>query len=393
MPRDPIVSIIIPSFNRMGDLDLTLSELAQDPYPAKEVIVVDNGSTDGTLECIRGKYPETVILALPGNLGAEARNRGLDMAQGEFTLMIDSDSHPEPGAIGRMVAHFREDPKLGAAAFRAEMSNSPGKDETGGRFNVFVGCGCGFRTDLLRAIGGYPAGYHFYVEEYDVSYRVMNAGFLVRYFADLLVHHRRSMSARDEGRILHYLVRNNMYLNFRYWPVVEAFRDLRWTLFRYHRVCVDKGVGRSFWTGFTRGIWRALFGIAMPALSPATLDQAMPHRFSERRFREIMKSENVKSIALWGIGKDFEPIVRGAGNAGASIVGAFPTPSQHYFAQEKEIAGVRILDIANMKDLACDALVICTCSPGEAFNEKNFLAGQAISVKVIPLFEYGFAEG
>jgi len=71
----PIVSIVIPNFNRKDDIHFTLSELAKDPYPSVEIIVVDNGSSDGSLELIRREHPKVRLIALERNIGALARNR------------------------------------------------------------------------------------------------------------------------------------------------------------------------------------------------------------------------------------------------------------------------------------------------------------------------------
>jgi N-acetylglucosaminyl-diphospho-decaprenol L-rhamnosyltransferase len=78
-----------------------------------EVVVVDNGSTDGTLEAVAGAYPECRTVGLSTNEGLPARNHGLRRASGRYRMFIDSDALVRPGALQTLVATLDDDPGIG----------------------------------------------------------------------------------------------------------------------------------------------------------------------------------------------------------------------------------------------------------------------------------------
>ena len=389
----PIVSVIIPNFNRRSDIEFTLNELKKDSYPALEIIVVDNGSTDGSVQLIEEKFPSVLMVGLPYNIATEARNYGIMKASGEYILMLDSDSHPLPGSIKKMVEHFEDNPLLGAAAFRVVLPNDSNKDDSGGRFNVFIGCGCGFRRNILQKIGCYPQGFGFYVEEYDVSYRIMAAGYKVRYFEDLVVLHRQSQFGRDDKHIIYYLIRNNIYLYFQYHPFLEAMKELSWVLFRYYRVSLGKQTIIAFTKGILAGLGKTMISSRRQKyLSNEALDSILPERNCRKRLMEIMEKQPIKTVALWGIGKDFEPIVRGIRKMGVSIIGAVPTGTQFYFQKYSNLIGVPVLKETELEKISCQALIVSSCSPGETHNQLQYLKTKNIPMDVIPLFRYGWSS-
>ncbi len=96
----PKVSVVIPAYNaRVTVLDSVKSALAQTLAPL-EVIVIDDGSTDGTGDAVRETFGESVDLITQANRGvAEARNRGVSVARGEFVQFLDSDDMLVPGKL------------------------------------------------------------------------------------------------------------------------------------------------------------------------------------------------------------------------------------------------------------------------------------------------------
>ncbi len=111
--NQPLVSVIMPAYNRETFIaDAANSVLAQD-YPALELIVVDDGSTDRTKEILRD-YGDRILLLEQQNAGpAVARNRGLDRARGELIAFLDSDDLWLPGKIAAQVRHLQAHPEIG----------------------------------------------------------------------------------------------------------------------------------------------------------------------------------------------------------------------------------------------------------------------------------------
>lgn len=109
-----MVSIVILTWNSRALLDACLTALPAATAPlATEVIVVDNGSRDGTAELLAGR-PDVVTITNPTNRGvAPARNQGLRAAHGEFIALLDVDTVPAPGSFATLIARLRAAPEVG----------------------------------------------------------------------------------------------------------------------------------------------------------------------------------------------------------------------------------------------------------------------------------------
>lgn len=102
MPTLPGVSVIVPTYNRRELLARAIDSILAQTEPVDEIIVVDDGSTDGTAEMLASRYGERVRHAWQANAGVSAaRNRGLAMARGTFIALLDSDDlwHPRKNAL------------------------------------------------------------------------------------------------------------------------------------------------------------------------------------------------------------------------------------------------------------------------------------------------------
>src|SRR3989338_5143691 len=115
--KNPLVSVVILTWNRKDDLIETITELRKSSYASIEVIVVDNGSEDGTPAVIKERFPDVVFVRLEKNTGIAGYNIGMKKARGDYVVLLDSDSFPERNAIERMLKIFESDNKIGAVAF------------------------------------------------------------------------------------------------------------------------------------------------------------------------------------------------------------------------------------------------------------------------------------
>ncbi len=87
------VSIVIPTWNRKNDLGKCLTSINKLNYPSIEVIVVDNGSSDGTREMLQNEYPDIKVISNENNLGAPyARNQGILVSSGDYIWFLDNDT-------------------------------------------------------------------------------------------------------------------------------------------------------------------------------------------------------------------------------------------------------------------------------------------------------------
>src|SRR4051794_16368414 len=115
----PDVSIVIAALNSRLDLEVCLASIGAGGASTIETIVVDNGSSDGTIELLGRKYPEVRIVANAVNLGhCRAINQGLRVATGEFALVLDADTVLCPDALEHLLAFVRDHADVAVVAPR-----------------------------------------------------------------------------------------------------------------------------------------------------------------------------------------------------------------------------------------------------------------------------------
>lgn len=127
MTATPALSVVVLSWNTRELTLACLRALAADAAagPAREVVVVDNGSHDGSADAIATAFPEVRLLRNAQNLGyAVGNNQGARAARGEWLCLLNSDTEVRPGALATLVGFLRAHPEYGAAAPR--LSNPDG---------------------------------------------------------------------------------------------------------------------------------------------------------------------------------------------------------------------------------------------------------------------------
>ncbi len=143
----PLVSVVTPSFNQAAFLEATMRSVLDQDYPNLEYIVVDGGSTDGSVEVIR-RYEERLAYwsSEPDAGQTEAINKGFARARGEILAWLNSDDVYRPGAVAAAVEALRRHPEAGMVYGQADYIGVGG--ETIGRFPSAP-------TDLRRLRRGY----------------------------------------------------------------------------------------------------------------------------------------------------------------------------------------------------------------------------------------------
>jgi GT2 family glycosyltransferase len=212
-------SFIIVNYNRKEELQLTISstlKLFDKAHDAYEIIVVDNASTDGSIEMVKQEFPMVNLIENRINMGAPAWNRGFEKALGEYFILLDDDSQLDCG-LESALAYMDANEDVGVLALNI----------TGGAFQTahwnnlssyagFIGCGAIIRNSLYQQIGGYAEWIFLYTNEYEFGIRAMEAGYKILYFADCHVTHRTSNLNRSSRRLITYSVRNEMAIIYKY---------------------------------------------------------------------------------------------------------------------------------------------------------------------------------
>jgi len=236
-----LISFVIPTRNRLSELSITLEQLQKlnmdDLGGQAEVIVVDNGShsrLDLPAKLTNGLMIQQVHL--DENIGAGARNVGVEHAHGDWVIMLDDDSNLRPGEVGAYLDLV--DPALGAIG--GEIYLPDGSHEAGGLPEVIVGCGCAIRRDAFLEVGGYDASFGYYAEEYDLCAKLIAGGYTVGHCRSLQFDHRKCSVGRHMDQILYRLVRNNGWVIKRFAPDKYRQFALDEMLTRYELIAVKE---------------------------------------------------------------------------------------------------------------------------------------------------------
>lgn len=387
-PR-PRVSIVLATHNRRDVVTHTLDVLAECGLDRTdyESIVVDNASTDGTAEAINGR-PGVHVIRLDHNRGSCAKAAGAERATGSLIVFLDDDARPRPGALEMMIRHFERNAVLGAAGFTVHLSD--GTRECSALPHVFVGCGVGFRARALRGVGGLDASFFMQAEEYDLSFRLLNAGWRVEAFADLHVDHLKTPAARQSARTAYYDVRNNLRVIGRYLP--PPFRAVYHTdwLQRYRWLAERNGHASAFRRGVLAGrLWRTLEQnrFRTQRLSATTLESVFC--WADVRMRmEQLRGQGYRRILLADLGKNVFAFHRGAAEAGLNVTAI---ADDRFAAVGRTYRGTPVVPTREGLSCRVDAVVVSNTSYVHAEARAEALA-RATALPVFNWFDSPGAE-
>lgn len=148
------VSVVIPNFNGMAYLDGVLSSLERQTIRNFEVILVDNGSTDGSCAFVSAEYPWVHMIQLPENYGfSRAVNEGIHAARSPYVLLLNNDTEAEPDFLEEMVAALRRHKK--AFSCQAKMIQLHDHDKMDDAGNYYCALGWAFARGKDKDINHY----------------------------------------------------------------------------------------------------------------------------------------------------------------------------------------------------------------------------------------------
>ncbi|CAO3423770.1 glycosyltransferase family 2 protein [Azospirillum doebereinerae] len=214
------VSAVIASYNRAPELRIALTRLMAQTTPPVEILVVDDGSSDGTDAMMRTEFapsrcPTIRYVRQPHNGGLIlARNFGFVNTTGDCVLSVDDDSwFVEPDGLARCVAHLEAHPEVAAVACNIETRDGLVYFPKGAApFDApwYVGCGHLLRRSAVAAVGLYMPELYRQGEEKDRCLRLIGAGHRVVALPDVMVYHDKSEKGRKPGMERFYNHRNDL---------------------------------------------------------------------------------------------------------------------------------------------------------------------------------------
>ena len=260
------VAIIILNWNGKEDTIECLESLKHITYPNYEILLVDNGSTDGSVECFRERYPGMEIIENGENLGfAEGNNVGIRRAMDEgvdYVLLLNNDTVVDPKFLGELVKVAKGDERIGIVGAKILNYYDRTIDFCGGNINWWIGqpyhikeeyCG---KTDFITGCAMlikkeifekglfFDKVYFLYFEDADLCEKVKRIGYFLEVTNKSIVYHKISRSSKKNGTksdfFVYYFARNRIIFNKRY--NINMLKYLTFLFYQY----IIKTIGAYF---------------------------------------------------------------------------------------------------------------------------------------------------
>jgi GT2 family glycosyltransferase len=330
----PLVSVIVVNWNGLAYLPECLESLAAQTYAPVEVIVVENGSTDGSLEYLRGQNEGRIrLVESPSNLGfAGGNNLGIRASKGAYLALLNNDAAAHPRWVEALVAAAERDPGVGMCASRIYVWRRPGLLDGAGLLVSADGIGRGrgrlepdgeryereadvllpsacaalYRRSMLDEIGLFDEDFFAYCEDTDLGLRARIAGWRCRYVAGAVARHHYSGSTAPHSPFKAFHVeRNRIWVVIKCFPVGMAAASLAYTFGRYalQVYAALRGRGAAAKLAATQSPW-ALAGIIVRAWWAALvrLPEMWRRRRAIRSTRKISRRELARLLRVHRIG-------------------------------------------------------------------------------------------
>jgi GT2 family glycosyltransferase len=251
--ESPMVSVIIVNWNGLHLLEKCLGSLAGQSLPSDEVIVIDNGSSDGSVDLVQTRFPHVRLLPLSHNAGfSRGNNLGIQRARGEYIVLLNNDAEPDPAWLGQLVAALEANPDVGFCSSKMMLYDEPGLADACGDFytiegvpgkighlepadrhndprEVFGACAGAaiYRRSVLEELGGFDEDFFIVHEDSDLSFRARLLGYKCLYVPTAVVyHHLGATLGRQSDTAVFYAQRNMEFVFFKNMPTVLLLKYL-----------------------------------------------------------------------------------------------------------------------------------------------------------------------
>lgn len=279
-----IATVVIPNLNGMQYLRACLDSLAEQSRQDFAVMLIDNGSSDGSAEFVESHYPDVIIRRFPHNEGfCRAVNEGILLAKTPYVILLNNDTVCEERFVEELVRAIEASPETFACAAKMVQMRNPELIDNAGDFycalgwayargkgkpawkynterNIFSACAAAaiYRRVVFDEIGLFDEAHFAYLEDIDVSYRARIAGYRCRYVPRAVVCHvgsATSGSVYNEFKI-RYSSRNNIYLLYKNMPWPQLILNFPFLLAGFLiklMFFARKGYGREYAVGLRKG--------------------------------------------------------------------------------------------------------------------------------------------
>lgn len=252
------ISIIIPNYNGLEYLEVCLESLSKQTFKDFEVIVVDNGSYDGSCEYVKGNHPYVKIIELDHNCGfSRAVNEGIKACKSDFIVLLNNDIEVDADWLSNLVKCIKNDDSIFSSSSKMIRYYDRSKlDDIGDDYNIlgwaykrgdgfpiskynkidkiFSSCAGAaiYRKDILDEIGYFDENFFAYLEDVDIGYRAKIHGYKNMFCSDAVVYHIGSATSGSKYNSFKVKLsaRNNIYLIYKNMPILQIILNLPFLL-------------------------------------------------------------------------------------------------------------------------------------------------------------------
>jgi GT2 family glycosyltransferase len=251
---EPSVTAIVLNYDGAALLDIVIPSLERQTYPRLTLMIVDNGSTDGSVEMVREHWPDVRLVEIEENVGvARALNRGIEESDTELVALLNNDIELEPRWLEELVAALLQHPDAASASGKllrfdrrdvidaagdgmrwssAAFNRGAGQHDSG-QFDrpepVFSACAGAalYRRAAFEDVGPFDEDFFAYLEDIDWSLRAQLRGYASRFVPAAVAYHMRGATtrgARNRYRVMQR--RNQIWLVLKNYPLAALVRRL-----------------------------------------------------------------------------------------------------------------------------------------------------------------------
>lgn len=284
MKADSRVSVVVPNYNGIAFVEACFQALLRDA-PQSELIMVDNGSADGSRELVEERFPRVRVIALDKNYGfCRAANEGMRAASSPYVILLNNDTEVLPGFVRALVRALQADSKAFSAGAKMIQLHEQEKIDDAGNFycalgwafargkdksveyyekadEIFAACGGAviYRKAVLERIGYLDEAHFAYLEDIDLGWRAKIAGYRNLYAPKARVLHvgsGTSGSRYNEFKV-HLSSRNSVYLAYKNMPAFQILLNFPFLFAGFvikYLFFVKKGLGKIYRKGLKEGL-------------------------------------------------------------------------------------------------------------------------------------------
>ena len=277
------VSIVIPNYNGKHFLADCLHTVFAQNIENQEVIVVDNGSTDGSLEYLK-TFPGVRVIALDKNYGfCRAVNEGIKASESEYVILLNNDTEVDKNFAAELLCAIKSDEEIFSCSSKMiQFHDRERMDDAGDYYcalgwafgrgkdglveqydkpaNIFAACAGAaiYRKEMLESLGYFDENHFAYLEDIDIGYRARIHGYRNVYAPKAVVYHVGSGFSGSTHNAFKVKLssRNNVYLAYKNMPFLQIILNspllllghaVKWLFF------LKKGLGKEYVSGVREG--------------------------------------------------------------------------------------------------------------------------------------------